>query len=414
MYLFQFAMKNLRRHRRRTLITAAAIAIGIASFILIDSMLLGAEAESERNLIRYETASIRIHSSSWWQQRHALPLSDLLEEPEALLATLRKAGYRATARTSVAAQLLTTAQTFGIDGSLPLVITAIDASDSSVYQIIEGLDADQLPGEYELILGTWFAEDIKARVGSRLTLALRTDHQGEIEVPVTVSGLIDCPNPNVNRTLALMDRAFINSILDLGTGASSIDIALSSHRNLAKEQKRIAELLASYPEELTILSWEELAPDYLAIAASKQGGSALILFLVFIIAAVGISNTMLMAIYERTNEIGVLKALGISEAELYRSFLYEAAGIGALGSIVGLLTGALANLYLVEVGINLSFMLRDLDIGYRIQESMYGAWELRTFLAAALGGIILSIVAALLPVRRVTKLSIVDALRTGG
>ncbi len=411
MHLLRFAIQNLKRHGRRTLITAAAIAIGIASFILVDSMLLGAEAESERNLIRYETASLRIHTSAWWDQRPAVALTDLIVNPEALLETIHRAGYRATARTTVAAQLLTTRETFGIDGALPLLITAIDESDSEVYRLTEDVSDGRLPGAHELVLGTWFAEDIGATIGMQVHLALQTPEREEVLLPVTIVGLIDCPNPNVNRTLAVMDRSFISTALGLNGEETSIDIALFSHRNLAQEKKQLAALITSHPQKLRVLQWQELAADYLAIASSKQGGSALILFLVFIIAAVGISNTMMMAIYERTHEIGVLKALGMRDGELYRTFLYEAAGIGVLGSIGGIVIGAAANLYLVEVGIDFSFMLRNLDIGYRIQQSMYGAWEVETFVAALLGGILLSIITALIPLRRVTKLSITDAIQ---
>ena len=91
MFLLSFAFKNLMRYRRRTLITAAALAYGIAMYLLIDSMLLGVELDSERNLIWYETASARIMHDEYWGNKLQRNLKYAVEEPEPIYSLLEAA-----------------------------------------------------------------------------------------------------------------------------------------------------------------------------------------------------------------------------------------------------------------------------------------------------------------------------------
>jgi ABC-type antimicrobial peptide transport system permease subunit len=158
------------------------------------------------------------------------------------------------------------------------------------------------------------------------------------------------------------------------------------------------------------MSWKELAHDYVAIAEAKRGASSSILFLVFIIAAVGISNTMLMAMYERIRELGMMRALGMSDKAIHLSFIFEAGGIGLLGALIGTAIGVLINVFLVNKGIDLSFIMRDIDIGYRIQSIMRGSWSVKTIITSLASGVILSMIVAYFPTRRALKMDIPSCL----
>ena len=91
MFLVAMAWKNLSRYRKRTIITAAAIAFGLAAYIFLDGWLKGAETESERNLVLYETSSSRIVTKEYWAERERIPLASSIEDPAAVLAALEKA-----------------------------------------------------------------------------------------------------------------------------------------------------------------------------------------------------------------------------------------------------------------------------------------------------------------------------------
>ena len=93
------------------------------------------------------------------------------------------------------------------------------------------------------------------------------------------------------------------------------------------------------------------------------------------------------------------------------SFLFEAGGIGFVGSVFGVALGALGILYMVNVGIDFGFVMRNTDIGYRVQSILRGTWNLRSFLVTLASGVGLSMIVAWLPIRRSLKMNIPTCLR---
>jgi len=96
----------------------------------------------------------------------------------------------------------------------------------------------------------------------------------------------------------------------------------------------------------------------------------------------------------------------MSDRAIHLSFIFEAGGIGFLGSLIGIILGVIVNFYLVEIGIDMSFMIRDMDVGYRIQPIMRGTWEISTYAITLASGVLLSMFVAYIPTRRALKMDI--------
>ncbi len=411
-FLITFAFKNLTRYKRRTLITAGAIAVGIMMYIFIDAMLMGAEYESVRNLKWYETASARILNDEYWENRQQLPLDLSISDPDKIIDRLDENGIIATKRISIGGDLILSSQEFGEDGNLPVTVTAIDPStDNEVFHyadtLIEGRFLEQ--DEDAALIGSWFAEDIGAKIGSWVTVLARGNGGFYEAIDLEIVGILNCPNPNVNRTLLMIPFDTADYYLAMDGAATEINIKLSDLADVDAELPAIQELLNG--DDLTVMSWTAMARDYLALAEAKRGGTGMILFLIFIIAAVGISNTMLMAIFERVRELGMMRSLGMSDAKIRIAFMLEAAGIGLLGSIMGVILGIVADFFIINVGIDFSFIMRDMDIGYRIQGIFRGAWNPGTIVIAFFAGILISTLVAYLPTNRALKMDIPSCLR---
>ena len=157
--------------------------------------------------------------------------------------------------------------------------------------------------------------------------------------------------------------------------------------------------------------WPQLARDYLAMMESERSGNVLLLMLVFLIAAVGISNTMLIAAYERIREFGMMRALGMDDGAVRATMVFEAGFIGCLGSLCGVLLGAVAVFFLVDQGIDMSRFYGDVSIGYRVTAVFRGRLE-----SGHDGGrdgvwnTLASMAIALLPARRALRLGVVQCL----
>ena len=280
----------------------------------------------------------------------------------------------------------------------------ITKSSISKRTLVEGRFAEK--GADEVVIGSWFAEDIKAEVGYYISL-ITGGNGGFYEVmDLEIVGIVNCPNPNVNRTLLMIPFDTADYYLGMDGAATEIDIALSERADLDSKAKNVESIVSGY----SVLTWRDLARDYLALAEAKRGGTGTILFLVFIIAAVGISNTMLMAMWERTRELGMMRSLGMKDSSIRLAFIIEAGGIGLIGAVIGTALGCLANLWLVNYGIDFGFITRDMDIGYRVATVMKGIWSVKTIVTSLVSGVLLSMIVAYLPTRKALKMDIPSCL----
>jgi cell division protein FtsW (lipid II flippase) len=136
------------------------------------------------------------------------------------------------------------------------------------------------------------------------------------------------------------------------------------------------------------------------------------LILIFIIAGVGVSNTMMMGIFERKYEVGMMRSLGMTDRDIMKGLILEAMGIGFIGLTIGVILAIPLNIFLVNHGIDYGFMLKDFDVGYRTTGVLHGKWKISSFIYSALAGLSISGIMAIIPSRRILKKSISENLRT--
>ncbi len=399
------AFRNLFRHRKRTIITALAIAIGLSMYILIDSMLTGIDQETIQNLVWYETASLRLYTDAYVEEREAFPLNKPIEYPEQVIPSLQEV-YPVSPRTVFLAELLFFEDPYPVGGSVNAIVHAISPSDSSVFRTFEDL---QVPKNDEIILGGWLAEDIGASIDYPITLLTRTRDGYYQTIDLYVKDIVYTPNQITNRA-AFIALDYADAVLNMEGAVTEISIGLPVNTSIEDIDLIGASLAVEFPH-LDGLSWRDQAADFVAIASTKQSSTGFILFLVFIIVAVGISNTILMAVQERKKEIGIMRALGMSKRQIRRLFLAEAGGLGVIGGLFSMVLGALFVLLLVQVGIDYTWIMRDIDFPYRTTGIIYGAVNIPTFFISFLFGIGISIIMAAIPVRRALKTTVTDTLK---
>ncbi|MCF7946664.1 MAG: FtsX-like permease family protein [Spirochaetia bacterium] len=422
-FLIILAWKNLFRHTKRTFITASSIAVGLMLFIIIDSLLMGIANDSTRNLIDYETSFFKIHADEYWEEKDTLPLDYTISSPQKIIEAVQKAGYEAAPRTVFRAEMIIYKDPFPEDGSLQVKLIGISPDqDPEVFEtmnsLVKGRSLEN--DENGVVIGAWLAEDIGADIGYPITFITRTKNGFYQTFDSEVVGIVNTPNPLVNRGHIYIPMETADYYMEMGGAVTEIGIKASLQAKIPKVRSELEDALklsedtessSLTGQKLELFSWEQVGSDFVALAAAKDSGTQMILFLVFIIAAIGISNTMLMAVYERKQEVGMLRAMGMYGSEIRWTFIFEAAGIGLIGSIIGVILGASANYFMVEYGINYGFLMRDMAMGYRITDVAYGYWSPATFTAAFFLGIFLTMLVAILPTRKFLKLEITDCLR---
>jgi ABC-type lipoprotein release transport system permease subunit len=406
-FLLALSWKNLFRYGRRTIITATAIAVGLGVYIWMDAWLLGADLYSRRNLVFYETGAAQVMAEEYWKERRYLPLKHVVEDPAAVEKELDRMGAAYTRRTVFAGEVFTS------EGSLQVRLEGLDPrTDGRVYELEEALETGRWlqPGEQGALLGSWLAEDLKVGVGDPLTVRTRTRYGSFQVFDLEVVGIFLTPNPQVNRGVAYLPLDTADELLEMEGAVTQIAVGFPGWVEPEADAARIAAAVAARLPELRAVSWKELARDFLSIAAGKKAGSSTFLFLVFIIAAVGISNTMLMAVMERTREIGMMRALGMRDGSIRLAFVLEAGGIGLIGAAGGLVLGAVLSFWIVNWGVDFGGLMREMDMGYRVSGAMRGIWHPAAFFNAAVFGVASAMLFAILPTWRAVRMKIGEAL----
>jgi putative ABC transport system permease protein len=415
-FIIALAFKNLFRYRRRTIITAIAIAAGVSMYIFIDGWLLGAQNDSVRNLVKFETGSARVMDKKYWEEHDYLLPKYNIAKPAAAEAALEKAGYAVAPRVTVFAEAV---KTGGAGESFTLQLAGIDpARDRKIFDFANALTpkgaAYLAAGRPEIMLGSDAAGRLGAGLNDSVRLTTRTKDGVWTTLEVKVVAILSTPDPIVNNAMGFVPLDVLQNALELGDGVTDIVIGFPEWLNPEKETAKINALLAAQPDSggYDAKSFNELAAEFGMIAQSKSGGSKIILFLIFIIAAIGISNTVLMAVFERVREIGMMRALGMKNGAVMWCFVFEALGIGLFGALAGVVLGVLIDLYMVNIGIDLTPLLKNMgNIGYRILGVSRSSWNPDTIFSSALVSMIFSGAMAIFPARRALKKEITECLR---
>lgn len=406
--LVKLAARNLWRNRRRTVLTASALAFGIAALIFVDSIMQGMVGMSERNLIALQTGEIQVHAPGYFDERDTLPLDITLEKQPALEAILLTPGVRAaTPRIETAARLNVGWEEF------PVVMIAMDPTLDR-----EALDLDQhvegrLPrlGAFEATVGSSLANLLDIEIGDYITLIART-RSGAIEaLDFTVSGLVSTPNPTINQNHIYLPLDVVDQAFGMNQGATSFLIRLDPGISLEAGAKAIRNSLAEAGIAAEVFTWRQSEADFVALTQTSSAADMMLISIILVIALVGVTNTILLGALERTREIGTMKAMGMKEGEITRLFLLEATGIAFLAIAAGSVVGTAVNWYMVNVGMKLDTFVGDMDFGFPIESVIYGAWNLPMYLWVAIIAVITCWIAGYFPARRVARLDPATAMR---
>ena len=288
--------------------------------------------------------------------------------------------------------------------------------------------------EYEDFMNAYFlVETDEQRLNLVLEAMIRAGYAGAIRhvnqlMDVVVVGVINSPAPLPNGNTAyipldvLQDEAGMmleGAITELVIRERNVpDSRLpgqseSSAVITAALQSGLASMGRALPDGLAVYVWQDYMADYLGYEAVQTGAPQVIAFLLLLLSFLGISNTILLAIMERTKEIGMMRALGMTDNQLIMTYMLEAGFLGFIGSILGIILGCIINYPMVKYGIDFSAMgdLKEGGIGFRTTAIFRSVWNVPVIFGTGIVATLLSSCMAFFPTKRAVNKPITESLR---
>ncbi len=403
-YLLKLAYKNVIREKRRTILTIAILAFGIGFYLFTESFVMSAQQISIRNMIEFDTGQFKIRSLKYDTDK-PYSVSNFIEHYEEIESVLAGKDYVTGYTERI--QFLAEADN-GIN-SLPIVAVGVNPErESSVFTTTNFVEGGALE-EGGVLVGKDLADDLEVGVGDWIYVTYRTGQGmiGSTEMPVT--GIINCADPQVNTSSVFVAIADAQKMLNIDS-VTEIAVATADYRTCFQYQDDLTASLGGYGVE----NWRQLGRSMIEFMNTDASFGFMFVVFIIVVALFGTINTMLLSVYEKQREIGMLKALGMTDGEVKRMFVIEGLIIGVIGSVAGMIFGTLINLPFIYIGFDFTQMMTDnksANLGYRILGTLKGSWNLKSYFYSVIISILTTTLASFYPARKATLMQPVECLR---
>ena len=400
--LIKMAFRDLGRNRRRSFFSALALALGLALLLMMAAFLEGEMSSAMDATIRLQSGHIQVRANSYDESKTSLKWEDLIEDPTqvagqiASLAPVKAASPRLYATGFAASRnKLMGVRIIGID---PL------SEANAPYQ--EGLiDGEFLtPDDREgILIGLPLADKLGLSVGDQIQLSANTSSGGVTEQPFTIRGIYTTETDAFDSATVFLPLEKAQAMTQTENHASTIFILLNE-----KEQ---ADSVAAALKSTTykVLPWMEMNKFFIEFESYANTAMSVLYLIVLAITATVIVNTLIMAVFERTREIGILAAIGMKGRRIMAMFLAETTLLAIGGIAMGLLLGGLIVAYFARNG----FYIADIysSGSLLMANTIYPKLTSDDVVSLTLIAFIITLLAGLYPAILAARMEPVEALR---
>jgi len=404
--LFKMALRNISRHTGRTVFGVIAIAFGVMLMILFAGLFEGANISMLESMIRTKYGDLRLYTRDYFAEIDRLPLENLFQNASRLTPELQQI----KGVVAVAPRLEFTS--FISDGTseIPLIGVGIDPQlDNEVFPLARYIVAGHYlePDDAGIMLSASICEDFGVTVGDYITVMARTKFESISADDFPIIGIFNTHNPDVDETSYFVNLKVIQEFLELDDEVSVPVVRVMDRHQVDQVVHSVITGIEN-GDAVHARTWLDMTREIMAVVETKSSFSKLFLFLLMVMAAFGIMNTMLMSFFERLKEMGTLAALGMKHRQIYWLFLSEGALMGLIGMLIGMLLGGGLNYWISQVGLNYEKM----GFQFALEGGRYyTVFNLSKIGIFGLVGFLTALISAWYPARRIRKLEPAEVLR---
>lgn len=403
---WRMAVRSIVRNPRRTTLTIAASAFGLAAFVFLLSFVGGYLAQLVDNSTGYITGHLQIQHPDFRKQFDpALSLGD----SDALLAQLRQRPEVAAAAPRTQAQVLVSSPTttrnvmlLGIEPLAERDVTFIDRA------IVEGRALGPAD-DRDIVIGRKLAERLNVRLGEKIVVMAQAADGSLASAAYRIGGIFATESEAFDNAIGYVTLEAAQRLLVMDNRVSAIAVKLKDRDTVDAFSAGLQQQFPRYK----VLAWSEILPEVGQMIGYIRVMARIIVGIVFIVVALGVMNTLLMSVMERTREFGIMLAMGTSPGAITRLVLYESLVLAVIGVLAGLLVGGALVIWLGVTGIDLTQYTRGLATIPGMTSVIYPRLGVGAVVSPVLALLGVSLVAAVYPAWRAARLDPVLAIRHG-
>ncbi len=403
--IFRIAFKNVWRNKVRSLIVIVAITLGLAGGVFTASIITGMVEQKIRTGINNEVSHIQVHHPAFqknFESRYVIPdamgvAASLAKMPavKAVSARTRIAGMAASPNSATGIQIL------GVD---PLQEKKV----STLFTTIHDSAGGYFTGRHrnQIVIGQKLATKLKIRLKSKVILRFQNPDGDLTEAAFSVNGIFQTSNTMFDETNVFVRKSDLDQVTGTDNGIQEIALILQNIDDIPAAEAAIKAKLPA----MEVRNWVELRPDMGMITSAIAIEVYIILGIILFALAFGIVNTMLMIVFERTRELGMLMAVGMSKSRVFRMIMLETVFLTFIGGIVGMaLSIGLVGLF-SHYGIDLASMSKGLG-AFGFDPKIYPYISTVFYINLTVMIFCTGILSAVMPARKALQLNPVEAIR---
>ena len=401
----RLAWRNVWRHKRRTIIIFLAMSLTLALMMFYDGLMNGFTDAIYGNAVKVLGGNIQVHAEGYRAQANSTPLLPLAD-PQAVVKAAEANPLVLAATERINTGGLVTSR----EGAFAVGITGIEPEKEQKVNLIgqyvkAGRNLTSEDGD-NILIGKGLADAMSVQVGDRIALVGRSQHKQMRQRTMTIIGIFDLGMADIEKQTVYISLGEAQSLYDLGSQSTEVAIFL---KQLGQEGAIINNMKPALPG-YEIESFEANYPDLASAINTKGGVMDVFSVIIIAIAGVGILNLLLMAVYERTREIGMLGAMGLRPNQISLLFILEGTMIGLIGVAVGIVFGLVINGILMKVGLDFGSMGSVTSYMALVKDRVYPTWGVEKLLMRASLVAIISALAALIPAMEAGRREPAEAL----
>ena len=411
------ALRNLRRHLRRTLLTALAMVIGGGLLMFSLSLGDGTHESWIDSGVRMGTGHITVEAPQFQVTRK---IDDrLFADARAVVEDVLHQPGIAEQVTAVSAKVIVQGLASSSAGARPVQVLGVEPRAEAEFstldeQVVEGRYLE--PGDgLAAYVGVGLVESLDLRVGSRLVLTAQDVNKEIAGQLVRVVGVFRSGVPEIDQALVHIPRETAGAWLGTGGDVTSVGVLVAQSHDVPRLASQMRANLTELIESgaIRVRDWREAMPELNAAVAIDDFGNYLIYSILFVIIGFGIVNTVLMSVLHRHREFGLLQALGLTPQQTGVLVLIEGLVLTAFSAVVGIGLGVFVTWYFWGDGLDFSSMM-DNEMtfsGVVIDPVIIPLFRIVRVVQALLFILIIGGVASIYPAIRAATIDVTEAMK---